>query len=589
MADFADVHIVKNDSGSLINMIKNSTLKWLFTVPGRKKIYIFILTFIQVLHGASGVLYALLLRNIVDSAVAKDTNGFAMNACFVILLVIAQLSMRAVIRFLSELSRSTLENIFKERLMKHLLIKNFAAVDAVHSGEWLNRLTNDTVVVANGYTEIIPGVAGMAVKMISAVIMIIILQPWFTWIILPGGAVMVILTYSFRKVLKRLHKNVQEKDGSLRIFLQETLGNMMMIRSFAAEQQTMQDMANKTKDHKAARMRKNRFSNFCNIGFGASIQGMYLFGVCWCGLGILTGTISYGTLTAVTQLISQIQSPFANITGYLPKFYAMTASAERLMEIEDFDEDNTEPSLPLDEITDLYHNSLSEIGLRNVGFTYYPPSDKVTELSKDNMPVVLSGINIRVRKGDYVAFTGHSGCGKSTVIKLLMSIYRPDEGDCFMQTKQGMEQITPRYHRMFAYVPQGNKLMTGTVREAVSFSDKSKMQDDEKIEQSLRIACADEFVGELENGIDTLLGERGTGLSEGQMQRIAVARAIFSDSPVLILDEATSSLDTATEQHLLQNLRQMTDKTVIIVTHRPAALAICDRVLKFTEKGVEEV
>ena len=569
-------------------MKDKKTIKWLWAVPENKKIYTLLLILVQMLNGGSGVLYALLLRNIVDSAVAKNMDSFVLNVSLVITLVAAQLTMRAIIRFLNELSKSTFENIFKERLMKCLLTKNYAAVEAVHSGEWLNRLTNDTVVVANGYTEILPGIAGMAVKMISAVIMIIVLQPWFTWIILPGGLAMVILTYAFRKVLKRLHKNVQEKDGSLRIFMQETLGNMMMIRSFAAEQQMKQEVSEKAKAHKDARMQKNRFSNFCNIGFGVAFQGMYLFGVIWCGWGILTSTITYGTLTAVTQLISQIQSPFANITGYLPKFYAMTASAERLMEIENFTEENTEPPLPFEEVKSFYQSSLQEIGLKNVCFTYYPPSDKVTALTKDGMPVVLDNINVSIRKGEYVAFTGHSGCGKSTVIKLLMSIYRPDDGECFVRTVNGTEALTSRYHRLFAYVPQGNKLMTGTVREAVAFADKSQMQNDEKITQALKIACADEFVSELENGIDTLLGERGTGLSEGQTQRIAIARAVFSESPVLILDEATSSLDISTEKKLLENLRRMTDKTVIIVTHRPAALTICDRILKFTEKGVEE-
>ena len=569
-------------------MKDKKTIKWLWAVPENKKIYTLLLILVQMLNGGSGVLYALLLRNIVDSAVAKNMDSFVLNVSLVITLVAAQLTMRAIIRFLNELSKSTFENIFKERLMKCLLTKNYAAVEAVHSGEWLNRLTNDTVVVANGYTEILPGIAGMAVKMISAVIMIIVLQPWFTWIILPGGLAMVILTYAFRKVLKRLHKNVQEKDGSLRIFMQETLGNMMMIRSFAAEQQMKQEVSEKAKAHKDARMQKNRFSNFCNIGFGVAFQGMYLFGVIWCGWGILTGTITYGTLTAVTQLISQIQSPFANITGYLPKFYAMTASAERLMEIENFTEENTEPPLTFEEVKSFYQSSLQEIGLKNVFFTYYPPSDKVTALTKDGMPVVLDNINVSIRKGEYVAFTGHSGCGKSTVIKLLMSIYRPDDGECFVRTVNGTEALTSRYHRLFAYVPQGNKLMTGTVREAVAFADKSQMQNDKKITQALKIACADEFVSELENGIDTLLGERGTGLSEGQTQRIAIARAVFSESPVLILDEATSSLDISTEKKLLENLRRMTDKTVIIVTHRPAALTICDRILKFTEKGVEE-
>ena len=258
------------------------------------------------------------------------------------------------------------------------------------------------------------------------------------------------------------------------------------------------------------------------------------------------------------------------------------------MEIESFEEENTEPPLPLEEVRSLYCDSLQEIGLKAVSYTYFPPSDKVTKLTKDGMPVVLDNINVSIRKGEYVAFTGHSGCGKSTVIKLLMSIYRPDDGECFVRTVNGTEALTSRYHRLFAYVPQGNKLMTGTVREAVAFADKSQMQNDKKITQALKIACADEFVSELENGIDTLLGERGTGLSEGQTQRIAITRAVFSESPVLILDEATSSLDISTEKKLLENLRRMTDKTVIIVTHRPAALTICDRILKFTEKGVEE-
>ena len=570
-------------------MKKDKTIRWLYSVPKGKKIYVLLLILVQMLHGGSGVLYALLLRNIVDNATSGNPDGFAVNALFIILLVIAQLSMRAMIRFLNELSRASLENIFKERFMKCLLTKNYAAVEAVHSGEWLNRLTNDTVIVANGYTEILPGISGMLVKMISAVVMIIVLQPMFMYIILPGGAVMVLLTYSFRKILKRLHKNVQEKDGSLRIFLQESLGNMMMIRSFAAEGQTEKETAERAKAHKTARMRKNHFSNFCNIGFGTAFQGMYILGVLWCGWGILTGTMTYGTLTAVTQLISQIQSPFANITGYLPRFYAMTASAERLMEIEDFQEDNETESLELEAIKTFYKENFQEICLENAGFTYYPPTNSVTAFSKENMPVVLNSITLNIRKGEYTAFVGHSGCGKSTVIKLMMSIYRPDSGECYIRTKQGKEQLSPKWHRLFAYVPQGNKLMTGTVREAIAFSDRTMMNDETRISQALKIACADEFVSELENGVDTLLGERGTGLSEGQMQRIAVARAVFSESPVLILDEATSSLDAETEGKLLENLRQMTDKTVIIVTHRTQALNICDRVLNFTENGIKNI
>ena len=462
-------------------------------------------------------------------------------------------------------------------------------MNSLHSGEWLNRLTNDTVVVANSYVGILPGLAGMIVKMVSALIMIIAIDYRFASIIIPGGIILVVLTYAFRKVLKKLHKNVQEKDGKLRIFLQEHIGSLMIIRSFASEEQTDNEAVSLMSAHKAARMTKNRFSNFCNIGFGSAMNGMYLFGVCYCGYGILRGTISYGTLTAMTQLISQIQSPFANITGYLPRYYAMTASAERLMEIEDFEDDSEEEPLKLNEIKKFYDDKMNSLILKNAEFTYYPATDNVVNLTKENMPVVLKNISLRINKGEYVAFTGHSGCGKSTVLKLLMCIYKLDGGERFLTESGGKKtELDSRWHRLFAYVPQGNQLMSGTIRDVVAFADKSGSRDDERIMQALKIACADSFISELENGIDTLLGERGTGLSEGQMQRVAVARAIFSESPIMLLDEATSALDEQTEKQLLENLRNMTDKTVIIVTHRPAALGICDRILRFTEKGIIE-
>ncbi|WP_295071767.1 ABC transporter ATP-binding protein [Ruminococcus sp.] len=569
--------------------MKNNAVKWLYSVTGRKKWNILWLIIVQALHGASGVLYALLLRNIVDNAVDGDRSSFRLNVMFIILLVLAQVAMRAVIRWLEELSRASLENLFKQRLLNNILTKDFGTVSAVHSGEWLNRLTNDTVVVAQNSVEILPGLAGMVVKMVSAMTMMIVLDYRFALILLPVGVVLFFATYGFRKVLKRLHKNIQERDGKLRVYLQERLGSMMMIRSFTAEEQTENDALEKMLDHKKSRMKRTRFSNFCNIGFHAGMQGMYVGGVIYCGYGILTGAISYGTLTAITQLISQIQSPFANITGYLPKFYAMTASAERLMEIEAFENDTDVQPMDIDETLGYYRNDFLAMGLENAEFAYYPSGDSVRELSKDTMPAVLKDISVEIKKGQYVAFTGHSGCGKSTVLKLLMCIYKLDGGRRYITDKSGnTEELSAKFHRLFAYVPQGNQLMSGTIRDVVCFADKSNMSDDERISNVLKIACADEFVSELDDGVDTLLGERGTGLSEGQMQRIAIARAIYSKCPIMLLDEATSALDEATERKVLENLRNMTDKTVVIVTHRPAALDICDRILKFTEKGVIE-
>ncbi len=563
------------------NATTNSSLKWLYTVSGNKKLYILVLTAVNAVQGGTGVIYAVLLREIVDSAVGHDKEAFLRSLILIFLLLAVQLTLSAIYRWLYEYSRTTIANLFKKRLTETLLRRDYQRVSAIHSGEWLNRLTSDTSVVANNFVDILPGLAGMIVRLISAMVMIIVLEPLFAAIMIPGGVLMIFFTWAFRRVLKRLHKKVQEEDGRLRIFLQEHIGSLLMIKSFGAEARVLEQADEKMQNHQQACMKKNLFSNFSSIGFGAAMNGMYLLGVAWCGYGILNGTITFGTLTAITQLIAQIQAPFASISGYLPRFYAMTASAERLMEAEAFDASDSEAE-SLDQAVDFYENELHAIGLRDVSFTYYPISESMATLNKNDMPPALQNMSLEIKKGETVAFTGHSGCGKSTALKLLMCVYLPDSGQRYYTDQSGRTSaLDSGKRRLFAYVPQGNFLMSGTIRNVVCFADPEAAGDEKRIAEALRIACAEEFVSELDMGIDTLLGERGTGLSEGQMQRLAIARAVFSGSPILLLDEATSALDGRTEKKLLENLQKMTGKTVIIVTHRPAALSICDRILEF--------
>ena len=553
-----------------------SALHFINEVAGKSRLYIIFLLLVQMVLGISSVFYALLLRGLIDGAVAHDSKKMLTFCVLFAALVVGQIALRAVLRFLEEYAKATYENAFKSRLFAGLLTHNYGAVTATHSGEWMNRLTSDTVVVSEGLATIVPGVAGMITKMAGALVVILIMEPRFAYILVPGGILLVLLTYIFRKQLKKLHKQMQEKDGLVRIFLQEHLGSLMIVKAFGKEADSLTEAESHMSEHKKARMRKNHFSNVCNIGFGAVMNGAYVFGAVYGAFGIYNGTMTYGTFMAMLQLISQIQNPFANITGYLPKYFAMLASAERLMEIEVYEKDKVRAlekvcaKVRMSDEQSRYTPDNSTFGLSHVDFTYLPPV--ITE-GDTIMPIVLKDCSLMIRKGEFVAFTGSSGCGKSTVLKLLMGLYTVDAGEVY-----GCDRS------MFAYVPQGNQLMSGSIRDIITFSDKDKSGDEAGIYRALRIACADGFIAELEQGIDTLLGERGLGLSEGQMQRLAIARAIYSDRPVLLLDEATSALDAGTEEAVLWNLRSMTDKTVIIVTHRPAALKLCDRQIAFGEE-----
>ncbi len=556
-------------------------MRYLSEVAGRAKWGVALLTLLQVALAVCAVCYALFLKDIINAAVAGNRHAFFLSVTGFATLICLQVTLRAVGRYLDELTRSRLDNRLKQRLFTTLLHKDYGSVTTMHTGEWMNRLTSDTLVVSDGMTQILPNLAGMAVRMTGAIVLIVVLEPRFLYLILPVGILMMLLSYSFRKVMKGMHKNIQEKDGRLRVFMQETLGSMLVVRSFGVEDNSRDEAGRRMVEHKRARLRRNHFSNFCNTGFSLLLNGSYMTGAIFCGYGIMMGTMSYGTFMAVLQLIAQIQYPFANISGFLPRYYAMLASAERLMEAERLPSpDNGEPHT-LQEIRGIYANSLQSIGMENATFTYLPPSSD----ANIHPPVTLHNISINIPKGQYVALVGPSGCGKSTLLKLLMCLHQLGGGNRYVSTDKGRQPLTERWKKLFAYVPQGNHLMSGTIRDIVSFAEPESRNDEARIREALHVACASDFVSELTEGIDTLLGERGLGLSEGQMQRLAIARAIFSGCPVLLLDECTSALDEATESQLLLRLRQMTDKTVLIVTHRPAALAICDKTLTFTGNG----
>lgn len=441
-------------------------LQWLGSVSGKKKLYIILLVIVQMALSLGSISYALIFREIVDAAVGGVRGDLKRWILLFLVVVIFQVSMGACNRFLREYTQASLENCFKNRLLSLLFACDYEKISGRHSGEWMNRLTSDTVVIAEGMTQILPGITGMLIRLIGALILLIVMYPMFGYLIVPAGLLLIGINAIFRKILKKLHKQVQEADGDLRIFLQESLTGMLAIRVFGKEKQTIGNADEKMAEHKAARMRRNHISNLCNSGFNGAMNAAYVVGTAVGGYGILTGTITYGTLLAMIQLIGQLQSPFANLTGFFPQYYAMLASAERIREVEEYPLDQTCKDKKTEEqIQEFYRNDLKSLVLEDAGFSYISADSD----QEDVRPVVLEHINLEIPKGNYIALTGPSGCGKSTLLKVLMCLYQLNQGIYQMKTETGIELMRPEWRSLFAYVPQGNALMSGTIREVVTF------------------------------------------------------------------------------------------------------------------------
>lgn len=564
-------------------MKDRQTIRWIYRVSGSYVWCVLLLVLLQAMLSVSGIAFAFGLRQTINTITGSQPDSFVTAMAVLAGILGGQILLGCGQRFLNEYTNSSVENSFKQRLFSMLLQAEYGLVTAVHSGEWLKRLTSDTSVVADGVTQIVPGALGMLVRLIGALAAILWLEPRFFYILVPGGIVTVLLTYAFRKTLKRLHKHIQEADGRLRVFWQERLESMLIVRTFARERQTSCQAQQLMDAHKHARMQRNHFSNICNAGFSGVMDGAYLLGIGFCGYNIMNGTMSYGDLLAIMQLIGQVQNPFANLSGYLPRYYAMLASAERLLEAETLPA-AYHPSVRTAAALEFYRTQLQAICLRHACFAYPAAARAAQAASRP----VLHDVTLTIHKGDHVAFTGPSGCGKSTLLKLLLCLYPLASGSLVLQTRQGQVPLDASWRSLFAYVPQGNQLLSGSIRQLIVFGDDKRAHDEDAIWRALQIACADGFVRHMKQGLDTVLGERGQGLSEGQLQRLAIARALFADRPILILDESTSALDAATASRLLRNLRQMTDTTVLMVTHHIKQTERFDTVLQFTPNGVLE-
>ena len=521
----------------------------------------------NIILSSLSIIFALICRGIIDSAASGNINKMFLYAAVFFSIIVSQFILRLFCRSLEERIRAGLEISYKRFLFDQILNKDYMKVTSYHTGELLNRLFSDVAIVSDGVTTILPNFTSMITRLVLAFFVLVVLDYRFAFVFLGAGITLYFVSKVLRGKIKQLHRLVQEKDGIVRSFLQEALENLLILKVFSVEDKMNERLDVVQADYYTANMKRKNIRIIANAGFSFIFQLGYFIALSWSAYELFTGSMTFGTLTAVLQLVNQVQQPFAVLSGLLPKFYGVLSSAERMREIEKLS----------DEVGDGRRYNALELysHMKNIVF-----NDISFKYDRD---IILKDSNLVIEKGDFIAITGISGIGKSTLLKLLLGIYPVAKGEIYLELQDNTKLICDKNLRnLFAYVPQGNMILSGTIKENLTFIN-GRVSDSE-IEKAVRVSCIDAFIKDMPAGLDTVIGEKGHGLSEGQVQRLAIARALLSKSPVLLLDEATSALDEETEVRLLYNLKQIRDVTLIIISHKKAALDICNKEVKI-QKG----
>jgi len=354
-------------------------------------------------------------------------------------------------------------------------------------------------------------------------------------------------------------------------FIQEILEKLLMVQAMDVAGEVERRSDELLQGRYALQRKRRNASLAANTGVSLMTLGAGFAALMWCGAKLLRGQMSFGSLTAVIQLVNQLQTPFVNLSALMPRYIAMVASAERLMELENIEE------TPAADASKEKHIYIRKKAIRAEGLCFSYDREQILEDAVFTLP--LEG---------FVAVTGSSGAGKSTLLKLMLGIFCPQRGKMTLQSELGEVELDRSMRRLFAYVPQGNLLLSGSLRENLTIV--RPQATEAEIAEAVRVSAMDEFLGQLPQGLDTILGESGAGLSEGQAQRLAIARGVLSGAPVLLLDEATSALDVTTERKVLRSIiQQRPNKTCIVTTHRPSVLNMCQRVYRVMDGKVTEL
>ncbi|NLO09083.1 MAG: ABC transporter ATP-binding protein [Clostridiales bacterium] len=556
--------------GKLLKVIKKcrnqgSYLVWLvsYSLPYIPKIALVMA--LGIVDTLLSVGLAIILKRIIDGAASGGINGE------VILIYLGGVLLSMLIGAISQLISTVLNEKFSFGIRKQIYDKIVRSywmdVKQYHTGDLLTRMTSDTEIVSEGIVVLIPTIVRLFIELIITFFTLFYFEPSLAVFALVLAPISCLICFILGKKLKKLQIKVQESESKYRSFIQESLSNLLIVKAFANENNSVERLGELRQERFNWVFKKSKMSLVSSAVLSLSFQLGYI-GAFTIGAFLLAKkAITFGTMSVFMTLVNRIQAPILALAHTIPRIISVLASAGRVIELQD---------MPL-EISDRTYIDTTHVGVKVEKLCFGYSDD-----------IVLDNISFTVKPGEFVAVVGASGIGKTTLIRLIMSFIHSAAGSIqFINNKGESENVNAGVREFISYVPQGNTLFSGTVRDNIQMGKLTATEDE--IQEALNLSASAHFVQQLPHGLDTVIGEKGHGLSEGQAQRIAIARALIRKSPLLILDEATSALDEPTELKVIEGIRSQKPRiTCLIISHRKSVLGYCDRELQIDNKKISE-
>ena len=562
--------IEKYKSGAFREMWNET--KWLYSYAAKYKWLIVIYIVIGLFATGLALAASLVTKNLINEVLGGKISAAAV--ALYVFLGLSGIAVSALNRRLSAKISLRVNNEIRADVFGKFISTTWEDVSAFHSGDLLNRINGDVSTVADSVIGWIPSVTIKSAQFIGAIAIICYYDAAMALLSLISIPAAALISSLLLRKMRSYGTKIREAGSELMSFFEESLQNIQTVKAFGLSQSLDGRLAQLQKIYYDTSLEYNALS--VKVTSGMSVLGLFVSYLCmgWCIFRLFTGAIDIGTMVLFIQLSSYLSSSISSLISSVPTVISATVSAGRIISVLNLPREEEDESLAAREIADF--GEAPEIEFRDVSFGY------------KNGGKVFSEVNLTVAPGEFAAFVGPSGGGKTTLLRLLLGLVKPQSGKATLSAKGKTTEISSVTRRIFTYVPQEKAMFSGTVAEMLRLF--SPEATDEEINAALKAACAYDFVAALPEGINTPLGERGAGFSEGQNQRLAIARAVLRKAPVLLLDEATSALDLETERRVLENITALCrGKTLIVMTHRESVLPLCDSVYRISGGKVEKV